>query len=126
MVSRTQRQAAFAIYACLLFIATHWPALTIPLKGRWDLPVHAAVFGTWCALFTSLGVFGTPASRRNVLRSALVATVYAAVDESLQAIPAIHRTAAWDDFGANCLGVWLVAVAILVGRTRTPFLQDSP
>ncbi len=101
-----------------LFVATHWPALTIPMKGRWDLPIHASVFAGWNVLFMLLGAFGNAFSPRNIVLSSLVATAYAGLDEGLQALPFVRRTAAWDDFAANALGVWLAAIITHVVFSR--------
>lgn len=105
---------AFAVYALALFTATHTPRLTIPLPGRPDLFVHAAVFGTWTGLLIACAFFGPVLSARNTLWCVLIATGYSALDEGLQAIPALHRTAAWDDWGANMIGVVGAGAAALV------------
>lgn len=111
--------SAFGVYALALFTATHIPRLTIPLPGRPDLFVHAAVFGAWTALLIACAFFGPALSRRNVLWCVVIATGYSALDEGLQAIPALHRTAAWDDWGANMIGVVGVgAAALLAGMAR--------
>jgi hypothetical protein len=115
-------RAAFIGYALLLFALTHKPALTLPGSGRSDLLVHAVFFGLWAALFLAAGFFGPALSRRNLLAAALIAPAYAAFDEGTQAIPFIRRTAAWDDFFANLLGIAavLAAAGILRRLRRTP------
>lgn len=104
------RRTVFWAYALALFIGTHWPRLELPetVIERPDLIVHAAVFGLWTFLFIAAGYTGLPRSRSAVLRAGLVALLYAAFDEGTQAIPFIHRTAVWDDFLANAVGVLLV------------------
>jgi len=102
----------FFTYATIIFTLTHWPRLNISLPiHRPDLWAHLCVFGLWTALIIASGFFGDALSTRNITLSALVAAAYAGVDEALQAIPFLHRTCAWDDYGCNSLGVGLVAVA---------------
>ncbi len=111
---------AFALYAAALFTGTHWPNLRVegPVP-RTDLWVHVGAFGGWMILACLCGWFGRPASAGNVLRTGLIAVLYAGIDEGLQAIPFIHRTAAWDDFGVDALGVVLAGTAVwIVGRRR--------
>lgn len=106
----------FGVYAGVLFVGTHWPALRIegPIR-RPDLVVHFGAFGTWAFLMMLCGVWGRASSWRNVLVSAGVAAGYAAFDEGLQAIPALRRTCAWDDYAANVGGVVIAAVVMVVG-----------
>lgn len=106
---------AFAPYAVALFIATHWPKLQVhgPIP-RSDLVVHLAVFGGWGILATLCGFFGEPLSRRNIVRTWMLGLVYAAIDESLQAIPVLQRVAALDDYAANATGITLAAVLLAV------------
>lgn len=101
----------FVVYAIALFVATHWPnlKLDVPMVERPDLFVHMTVFGGWCGLFWLSAWVGRAISGRSVVLSAVIAAAYAGVDEGLQAIPWVHRTAAWDDYGANCLGIVLAA-----------------
>ncbi len=128
-------RAAFAGFAVLLFVGTHWPKLTIPAPGRPDLFVHAAVFAVWTGLLIGAGFFGHPLSRRNLLFVLAIAPVYAAIDESLQAIPWIRRHAAWDDYRMNLAGVAiaLAAASILAAvrgkrgaRRATMIAPDAP
>lgn len=112
------RRAAFVLYAVPLFVATHWPALAVPVEGRWDLLVHAAVFAGWNALLIACGYFGPALSARNIKLATVIAAAYAAFDEGLQALPMVRRTAAWDDFGANLAGVTLAAVVAGVLAVR--------
>jgi VanZ family protein len=105
----------FAIYAPALFVATHWPKLQVdgPIP-RTDLLAHVTVFGGWGLLATMSGFFGEPLSRRNIIRTWMVGLVYAAIDEGLQAIPAIRRVASLDDYAANAMGITLAAVLLAV------------
>lgn len=108
---------AFAVYAPMLFLGTHWPNLRIdgPVE-RSDLWVHLGAFGLWSVLAASCGWFGEPGSWRNLSRAWLLSMAYAAVDESLQAIPALHRTAAWDDYAANAVGITLGSALVWAVR----------
>jgi hypothetical protein len=120
---RTLLRGAFVAYACLLFVATHWPNLRIRGGGRPDLLVHASVFALWTALLIAAGLFGPALSRRNLLTVAAIAPLYAAFDEVSQAIPALGRTAAFDDYLFDLVGVALAlltaAVFLLCARMRS-------
>jgi hypothetical protein len=109
--------AAFWCYAGLLFLGTHWPRARLPDTGvRLDLFVHMGIFGVWTGLLIGAGFFGAPLSNRNLLAAALIAPVYAAVDEGLQAIPWVHRTCAWDDYALNLAGIGIALGAALALR----------
>lgn len=105
------RRFAFGVYAGFLFVMTHWPRIAIPAPGRWDLLVHASVFGGWAAMLIVSGIAPVVRSRRSVVRAIPVAIAYACFDEGLQAIPQVRRVAAWDDLAANITGILLVALA---------------
>ena len=111
---------AFCVYAVLLFIATHWPRLELPLPGRSDLLEHLTAFGLWAGLLVMSGFFGAPASWRNAGWAWPIAIVYAAVDEGLQAIPSVHRNAAIDDWLANVGGI---TIGCLVGIALARWAQ---
>lgn len=112
---RKLRIVTFALYAALLFTLTHWPNLAIENDFyRPDLVIHMGTFGLWAALCTFCAFFGPALSVRNVLLSGLVAGLYACVDEALQGFTFLHRHAAWDDLGADMLGVTLVIVGALI------------
>ncbi|MBX3375504.1 MAG: hypothetical protein KF678_00700 [Phycisphaeraceae bacterium] len=106
-------RTAFFLYAVVLFGATHWPALRIEGSGRPDLIVHLAAFGLWTLALNLAGFWGPRFSVRNVLISGAVAVMYAAFDEGTQAIPALQRTAAWDDYLANVSGIVLASLTCL-------------
>ncbi len=106
----------FAAYAVALFIATHWPKLTVPGPEGSDKLIHVLVFGTWCILATLCCWFAPPLSTRNILASWLLAIAYAGVDESLQAFSFVHRSAEWADFFANSTGITLATIIILLAR----------
>lgn len=120
------RRAAFWGYVCLLFLGTHWPRLQAPGPEGSDKIIHVIAFGLWTALLIGAGFFGPALSLRNIGRAALIAPLYAAVDESSQAIPALHRTAAWDDYAANLTGIALACLATLVVRSVVQRRGPSP
>lgn len=103
---------AFWCYVPVLFTATHTPGVDIGGKVRIDLVVHLGAFGTWAGLLTLAAYFGPWFSRRNIVRAWPIAVAYAAADESLQAIPFVHRHAAIDDWCANVLGITLACSAL--------------
>lgn len=110
----------FGAYAVLLFTATHYPNLQVPGPvPRTDLFVHVGAFGSWMLAASWCAWFGPATSMRNVVRTWFIAVLYAGFDEGLQAIPALHRTCAWDDFGANVLGITLAGAALwFAGKLR--------
>lgn len=117
---RPLRRRAFALYAALVFTATHWPKLEIhaPIE-RPDLVIHLGVFGLWAGACIAAAFFGPLWSTRNILISGLVSLIYSAFDEATQAIPFIHRTCALDDWCYNALGVaGATAIALLLARRR--------
>lgn len=109
---------AFTAYAITLFVATHWPQLRIagpPIRS--DLIIHFIAFGIWSFLFAAADLRGNAASWRNLQWPLAIGLIYAAIDEGSQAIPALGRTCAWDDFAANCGGI---ALGILTARVCGP------
>ena len=117
---RSQVYFVYGGYVGLLFMLTHWPNLKLPdVVERPDLYAHLGCFGTLSALTIACAFFGPALSGRNVGWSAVVALLYAAFDEALQAIPFIHRTAALDDYAANATGIIGVAIiAWMIGLVR--------
>lgn len=123
-------RCAFAAYALTLFTMTHWPKLKVPdAVPRSDLWIHAGAYGLWTALFLAgaffpprpLALNPSPLARalapRNIWLSLPVAILYCGFDELTQAIPGLSRVAAWDDFGADCVGVLLAtALALILSR----------
>lgn len=95
-------------FLIVLATATHWPKLRIdgPIH-RTDIWIHVAAFGVLGGLITLCAWFGPVTSRRNLAWAWVVGVVYAAIDETTQAIPILGRTAAWDDFFADVTGVTL-------------------
>jgi hypothetical protein len=106
----------FGVYAGVLFVGTHWPALRIegPVR-RPDLIVHFGAFGLWTFLLMMCGVWGRVSSWRNLGWSVMVGLAYAGIDEGLQAVPALRRTCAWDDYAANAGGVLIAAGVVALG-----------
>ncbi len=105
-LGREPRVFLFGAYAGLLFMLTHWPRMKIDAPiPRPDLAAHMAAFVLWTVLMAWSAWFGPPRSARNALTSAGLAAGYAALDEGLQAIPFLHRVAAWEDFAFDLLGV---------------------
>ncbi len=117
-------RAAFWAYAAFVFVGTHWPKLEIPGTGRPDLFAHVAVFGLWTAMFIACRFFGPALSWRNIGLGALVSAAYSGIDEGLQAIPFIRRVPAWDDWGANLIGV--AGAAVIAAGLRLLIAKDTP
>lgn len=110
------RRLAFWAYAGLLFVATHWPSLSIEAPiARPDLILHAGAFALLTAFLLASMLLGPSRSRRVVLIVGVVALAYAGVDELLQMIPILHRHAAVDDWIADALGI---AIVVAIGLVR--------
>lgn len=109
------RWTFFGAYASGLFVATHWPRLSIdsPVRGI-DKLIHLAVFCIWTLL---LGC-ATRAGRRGWTLTTLwtISTLYAAFDEGLQAIPALGRTCSFGDLAANVAGITVATGILAVAR----------
>lgn len=114
---------AFLLYAAVLFIGTHWPQLAIPMAGRPDLVVHMTIFGGWTVLLFVSGLAGPPSQWRAVAVAQLIGVLYAAVDESLQAVPFVRRHFDWDDMMFNVFGV--CAATLINIRLRALFDRRS-
>ncbi len=69
--------------------------------------MHLCAFGGWAFCFTATAWVGNWNSWFGLRWPFAIGIAYAALDEGLQAIPALGRTCAWDDFAANCAGVGL-------------------
>ncbi|MEM1167048.1 MAG: murein biosynthesis integral membrane protein MurJ [Planctomycetota bacterium] len=116
---------AFAAYAILLFTLTHWPALRIDRApiDRPDLWIHSAAFGLWAFLLGASGWLARGRLRTPIAHPLAVLGVgvlYAAIDEALQAIPALNRFAAFDDFAANAAGIGVGVGAFVAARWLFP------
>ena len=113
---RALARVAFVTYALVLVTATHWPQLRIeggPVP-RPDLFIHVTAFGLWTCLLIATQLLGPWRSKPAIAKAVVVGLIYAAVDEGTQAIPALGRTVALDDYGANALGVTLAGVAAMI------------
>jgi len=116
--SRLFRYAFFG-FAVLLFVGTHWPKLQINAPiARPDLYIHFGVFGMWALLLSMSGFLGRPGTRANALRCFAVGVLYAAIDESLQLIPIIHRHAALDDYLFDVIGLGIGALVGLIVKPK--------
>lgn len=123
----------FAAYALALFIATHWPKLRLP-EGipRSDLWIHAVAFALWTGLCIACCFFAPrpstrPLTPRNIWTCLPLGIAVAGFDELTQMIPVLNRTAAWDDFGADSVGVLLAVVtALALARRRAPAANTAP
>ena len=100
----------------LLFVSTHLPPHAIPVSiGGNDKIIHAFAF----ACLAILIAWALPTNPRrlsqNVYWALGIGIVYGALDELLQ-IP-VGRTADWQDFYADCLGVFGgIAIYVLVRK----------
>lgn len=116
----------FVVYALALFTATHWPQLRIsgpPIRS--DLIIHFAAFSAWSYFFAATGWAGNWYSWRGLLWPLVIGILYAAFDEGLQALPALGRTCAWDDFAANCGGIAIGLVAARIAGDRIASRMNS-
>lgn len=114
-------RTAFIVYALTLVTLTHWPQLEIPsdIIERPDLVAHFGAFGLFTLLLIAASFFGPALSPRNITRAAIVAAVYAPIDELTQSIPGVNRTTSAWDLLANLGGVALATLAaILLSRIR--------
>ncbi len=111
-------RVTFAAYAIALALGTHWPQLSVDVGiPRTDIWLHIGAFCGWTVLCIACSFFGPWHTSRNITRAAMLAVAYAAIDESTQAIPILHRHVGFDDFLANVAGV-LSAVLLAGGIAR--------
>lgn len=118
MSPRALVRIAFIVYAAALALATHWPQLRIdgPVE-RTDLYIHVVAFGLWTALLIASEFTGTWRTAQARARAGVIGLVYATLDETTQAIPALGRTFGLDDLAADYAGVLLaVAGAFIAAR----------
>ncbi len=98
----------FALYAAVLFVATHWPALVLPsVVPVSDKTIHFVAWGIWLALLAN--AWRLPLGL--LLGMGLVCCV---ADEASQAIPILNRHASFMDAVANVIGilaVWSLVVS---------------
>lgn len=124
-----ERAALFALpaYWIALFIATHYPRVTIPeqVPGN-DKLVHFTAFGLLAFLRWRFELARRPITARFVWTSGVVLIAYAAVDEYLQQF--VGRFTDPLDFLANAVGIVTVLTALeLHRRWRIPrSARESP
>lgn len=122
----------FPAYVLALLAATLWPNLRIESQTieRPDLLAHLVVFGGFQILLTACGFFGRPASLRNIALATAAGLVFAGLNEAAQAIPALGRTSAVDDYLANALGIaaaaacWTLAALLRRARVQRHAARD--
>ena len=117
----------FVAYAIALFVATHWPRLSVPGSGfRVDLLIHAGVFGLWNVLLVQTAWLGSRRSSRNLVASGLVAALAGVGDEFSQALPIFDRTFGFDDMTANLVGVLAAGLLMkVIAAERGTTQRDS-
>lgn len=127
--ARRSVRAAFICFALVLFTATHWPKLQLTnVVPRSDLWIHASAFCLWTSLLIACRFFTLRAlTSRNILICVAIGIAYGGFDELTQAIPVLHRTCAWDDWGADVTGAILAGLLafLLLCRWRAPQVSTS-
>jgi VanZ family protein len=94
---------ALGCYWVLMFISTHIPPNQLPILHVSDKLIHAFAFAGLAFLLAWAIPTNLSRPLRNVFLAGLIGTLYAFLDELLQ-IP-VGRTADWQDFGADCVGI---------------------
>ena len=110
------RRTALALYTLILITATHWPSLSFenaPIP-RTDLWLHLFAFATLSTLAFASCLFQPT---KNTPATLAVLLLFAAIDESTQAIPILHRHTSLLDFLADCTGIFL-GLALSLGFHR--------
>lgn len=104
-------RAYFVLGWLVVTTSTHWPRLEFQELGdRFDKFLHAGAFGVLAALLWQTRWL---ARRWQVL---LVMAIWAAIDESTQALPAVGRSADLDDWFADLLGVAMTGMLLWATR----------
>jgi VanZ family protein len=121
--NRTLWARLFWLYFCALTIALLWPNMTMPPVGvRPDLLGHYVAFGLLALLICLWNPLGTRNPVWNALATLAAGTAYGGATEMLQSIPVLKRSAGWDDWVADVLGVGCGLVVYFVvrrlGRSR--------
>lgn len=90
-----------------IFTATHWPnlELDLPMRGS-DKVIHTVAFLGLALVWWPTGY------TRSLAWFTLLAAAWSIVDESLQAVPVIHRHAGVPDAIANLCGISIAAMTI--------------
>lgn len=117
-----------AMYWTLLFISTHIPVNALMRRIHVsDKILHAVAF----SILAFLIAWAIPTNKKrlsqNVVIAAFVGVVYGGMDELLQ-IP-VGRTADWNDFAADCVGILLGLIAYtslraFMIRSKIQLLQE--
>jgi VanZ family protein len=103
-----------SLYWIALFIGTHIPPGPIIRKiGFNDKILHAGAY-TGLSFLLAWAIPTRPNRAYNVILAGLICVVYGAIDELLQ-IP-VGRTADWNDFFADVLGVIMGLSTYVLGR----------
>jgi len=96
----------FWLYFCVLTVALLWPKLTIPpVMERPDLLGHYVTFGLLALLLSLWNPLATRHGVRNAVVTMTASAAYGGATELLQSIPMLKRSAGWDDWIADVLGV---------------------
>jgi len=110
---------ALGLYWPVMFLATHWPAISryrlphLPLRG---MIAHVGLYLIWAAFWwRALSGRGQGAGRRAALAILLGGLGYAVVDEATQAL--VHRSPRPDDLAADIVGL-LAGLALAVALQR--------
>ncbi|MEO0483078.1 MAG: hypothetical protein AAF138_05600 [Planctomycetota bacterium] len=119
--TRLGRRLGWIAYVIVLLLAMHWPGVQIegPVP-RTDLWMHLGAFGAWTVGLSLTAWPGRIGTNANLVRTGLIAGVYAIVGELTQGLPGLHRVVAWEDAAANAAGValGLSALAVLAAWLR--------
>ena len=111
-MAKIDPRTRFALYAAILFVATHWPALVLPsVVPISDKTLHFVAWGIWLSLLSH--AWKLPLSLLLV-----VGLVCSISDEASQAIPALNRHASWMDAMANVIGIVAVWSLLVSGFHR--------
>ena len=127
-VTHTAR-VALILYAAALSTLTHWPRLRVesPDIPRLDLFAHLGAYGLLGFIAGTAAPFGRITRARPAALTLAALLIYAAIDESTQAIPALGRFASLDDYAANALGLTLgLAAAAFTQHATRPRGATAP
>ncbi len=101
----------FILSVGVVYASTHWPRLRFQTADQpIDKFLHAGAFGILTAMLWQTQWL----SRRWVCM--LVVAVWAAFDEATQSIPGLGRSAEWDDYSADLMGVLIAGAFLAASR----------
>jgi len=114
-------RVALVLYAIALSTLTHWPRLRVENADipRLDLLAHLGAYGLLGFITGLAAPFGPVTRARPAALTLAALLLYAAIDESTQAIPGLGRFAGFDDYAANALGLTLGLAAAALARHAT-------